>query len=138
MRDASYKEKNTDKEKTNRKQSKLVQPKTLHCHSQVLELLQGLLRREHIDQTDDLQAQRQAISPLCYTPINIHLTVESYPSGDSYSGFSPIATNVPFYICNFCNDCLLLFQKLMPFCICQQSLQFLVKQYERCEDTSYI
>lgn len=35
------------------------------CHSQVLELLQGLLRREHIDQTDDLQAQRQAISPLC-------------------------------------------------------------------------
>lgn len=26
-------------------------------HSQVLELLQGLLRREHIDQTDDLQAQ---------------------------------------------------------------------------------
>lgn len=51
--------------------------KTLLCHSQVLEFLQGLLRREHIDQTDDLQAERQAISPLCYSPIYIHFTVES-------------------------------------------------------------
>lgn len=51
--------------------------KTLHCHSQVLEFLQGLLRREHIDQTDDLQAERQAISPLCYSLIYIHFTVQS-------------------------------------------------------------
>lgn len=43
-----------------------------HCHSQVLEFLQGLLRREHIDQTDDLQAQRQAISALCYSLIYTH------------------------------------------------------------------
>lgn len=45
-----------------------------HCHSQVLEFLQGLLRREHIDQTDDLQAQRQAISPLGYSPIYTHFS----------------------------------------------------------------
>lgn len=45
-----------------------------HCHSQVLEFLQGLLRREHIDQTDDLQAQRQAISPLGYSPTYTHFS----------------------------------------------------------------
>lgn len=55
----------------------IVLDQILHCHSQVLEFLQGLLRREHIDQMDDLQAERQAISPLCYSPIYIHFTVES-------------------------------------------------------------
>lgn len=33
----------------------------LQCYSQILEFLQGLLWREHIDQTDDLQAERQNV-----------------------------------------------------------------------------
>lgn len=42
--------------------------KTLECHSQILKFLQGLLRREYIDQTDDLQAERQAVTLLCRSP----------------------------------------------------------------------
>lgn len=33
-----------------------TQIKLLESNSQVLEFFQGLLRREHIDQTDDLQS----------------------------------------------------------------------------------
>lgn len=49
---------------------------TLLCHSQILEFLQGLLRREYIDQTDDLQTERQAISSLCFFPIYIYFRME--------------------------------------------------------------
>lgn len=57
------------------------------CHSQVLEFLQGLLRREHIDQTDDLQAQRQVISPLRSSLIHTHWR-EHRPGGTAPSQFT--------------------------------------------------